>query len=567
MSEFLARQRRNLGVLLAAVLLTLFAGAAPALAHAELATTTPTTGSSVDELGSFTLTFTEPVTILPSAIRVLDADGAPMAVGAPYAEGSSIIVPTTDLPEGGYVVSWRVVSLDGHPIDGSFTFGLGVPALAGSAAVAADAASSSPARSLAVGIEIFAALLLAGAWLSRRVVVREDAHRATALAIAVGAARVGIVATLVLLPVRMATLLGIGLTEVRPGDLGAFLDTTVGRGTVLRLAAFGSFLLLARLGKRVGASSVMAVAAAAAAGSFAFDGHTRTVDSFAIGTGADLVHLAAGAAWLGGLVVLARVLRKATRPDAVEVARIVSRFSAVATVAVIAVTAAGSILADAILPSGILLGGSAYSTALLAKTFLVAVLVAVGAYNHVALVPAVQRAAHPMLAGGSTDTMPRTVALRWRRGVVAADAASRSLRRTLRVEAGLFVAVIAVTGGLVDLSPPAPVTATSVTAYLDLGGGLSAKFDATVDARGVEAVAVRLINPVGQPGRADALTLFASNEALGLTASPVEMVAAGPGMWTFDGEVLSLPGAWQIDVVARTSRFAEESTAVLVTVE
>lgn len=33
-----------------------------------------------------------------------------------------------ELPDGGYQVSWRVVSADGHPISGSFGFRVGNPA-------------------------------------------------------------------------------------------------------------------------------------------------------------------------------------------------------------------------------------------------------------------------------------------------------------------------------------------------------------------------------------------------------------------------------------------------------
>ena len=39
-----------------------------------------------------------------------------------------VVVPVNHLPEGWYLVYWRVVSVDGHPVSGTFAFGVGVPA-------------------------------------------------------------------------------------------------------------------------------------------------------------------------------------------------------------------------------------------------------------------------------------------------------------------------------------------------------------------------------------------------------------------------------------------------------
>jgi hypothetical protein len=136
----------------------------------------------------------------------------------------------------------------------------------------------------------------------------------------------------------------------------------------------------------------------------------------------------------------------------------------------------------------------------------------------------------------------------------------------VRVELGLFAVVLAVTAGLVDLSPPAPTTRTDVGAYLDLGGGISARFDATVDARGPEAMAVRLIDRVGQPFRSDDVTIVASQASrdIGDTAWP--MAEVSPGRWALDAEVLALPGKWDLTIVVRTSRFTEETGGLFLTV-
>ena len=122
-------RRSGLAVLaLAAGLVVAVAPAAPAFAHAALQSSVPAGESVLDEPPpAITLTFDEPVTIEPGAIRLLDSSGADVTIG--LAEGgaqpSVVTASVPGIPNGAYVVAWRVISQDGHPANGAFTFQVG----------------------------------------------------------------------------------------------------------------------------------------------------------------------------------------------------------------------------------------------------------------------------------------------------------------------------------------------------------------------------------------------------------------------------------------------------------
>ena len=103
------------------------ATASPAAAHASLISIDPADGARLDESPDHvTLTFTEPVSAELGGVRVLDATGATVHQGAARANGAEVQIDLEpNLPDGTYVVSYRVVSADGHPVRGGSVFGVG----------------------------------------------------------------------------------------------------------------------------------------------------------------------------------------------------------------------------------------------------------------------------------------------------------------------------------------------------------------------------------------------------------------------------------------------------------
>src|SRR5581483_11002332 len=102
---------------------------AAALAHAALLRTTPS-ASVVTRAApkQVTLTYSEAVEPRFATVSVTDADAHQQTTAPPQrspANPDTLVVPLRPLPEGWYLVYWRVVSEDGHPVRGAFTFAVG----------------------------------------------------------------------------------------------------------------------------------------------------------------------------------------------------------------------------------------------------------------------------------------------------------------------------------------------------------------------------------------------------------------------------------------------------------
>jgi hypothetical protein len=109
-----------------------------------------------------TLTFTEGVSLGAGYARVLDASGERVDTGAASVEGDAVVVPLRgDLPDDGYLVTYRVVSADSHPISGAFSFVVGDGEL-----VPTDAAAGAGDTDPVVGAVLPAARWLGFAGLS-----------------------------------------------------------------------------------------------------------------------------------------------------------------------------------------------------------------------------------------------------------------------------------------------------------------------------------------------------------------------------------------------------------------
>ncbi|TDC58218.1 copper resistance protein CopC [Actinomadura sp. KC345] len=132
--------------------------ATPAAAHDTLTGSSPKKDATVEAPSEIVLTFSGSVR-LPRVI-VTDASGKEYQAGEPEAVDNEVTAALGSAPSNGeYTVAWRVVSSDGHPIQGTYTFTVkGSPA--GSPGDASSAPSSAaappapePSATNAVGTE------------------------------------------------------------------------------------------------------------------------------------------------------------------------------------------------------------------------------------------------------------------------------------------------------------------------------------------------------------------------------------------------------------------------------
>ncbi len=137
--------------------LLLAAAATPAFAHDELIGADPADGAVLDVLPpELTLTFSGVLLDGEGAteLAVTDAGGADLTGGDPVLDGVRVTQPLTGTASGTVHVAWRVVSSDGHPISGEYTFSVGDVT-----------APSTPGPSLendVVSVEVFPAWLAIG---------------------------------------------------------------------------------------------------------------------------------------------------------------------------------------------------------------------------------------------------------------------------------------------------------------------------------------------------------------------------------------------------------------------
>ncbi|MEW1808312.1 copper resistance CopC family protein [Pseudarthrobacter sp. NPDC080039] len=136
-----------------------------AQAHDVLVSSTPANGSTVSTVPTKVgLTFDHTPIAINSIVRVQDATGTDQADGPVSIVDNRVTQAVKpDAPSGKYTVVWRVVSSDGHPIEGTFTFTAGT-ANAGSPPPATPA-NTTPGNGAQTGITVAiaagAALILA----------------------------------------------------------------------------------------------------------------------------------------------------------------------------------------------------------------------------------------------------------------------------------------------------------------------------------------------------------------------------------------------------------------------
>jgi copper transport protein len=331
-----------------------------AWAHATLVKVTPESGAvfSTPPL-SVRLVFDDDVRA-GSGIKAIRNDGGASVLDgkARVVRGRTLVVPLqSGLSDGDYTVLWRVVSDDGHAIAGVTVFGVG-------AGRPPPTAALSVRNGPTVKDVVSRWLLFAG------------------LLTAVGAAFF----RLMVAPVPVRVFLGSFLL-VFIGVSGLLHDVPVASrfgGTMAAVAlvsAFGAvFAAIAPmypvLEPLVLGAAFLLLPAPSVAGHALDPGRSRLefVD--------DLIHVAAASVWLGGLLALGLALRRGG-----DRGPVMRRFSNIAVVSVAVLAITGGVRAVSELSSVSQLWTTGYGRALIVKTALLAVLVAIGWVNRYRLVP------------------------------------------------------------------------------------------------------------------------------------------------------------------------------------
>jgi copper transport protein len=505
--------------LLAAVLLP-----SAAWAHASLIASDPADGALVPRAPStLTLTFNEPVE--PLTIRIVDRSGASANVTQIRRDGAQLVLtPSATLGDGAHVISWRVISADGHPVGGSTTFWIGWRGVNAPQVVRSDD------------------MLLRGAiWLVRLAIY---------LGLFVGAGGAFFVAwmrgssapamraigDLMNLVALAALALSVGLQGL---DALALPPESLLNGNVWIVGAHGSFswsaaiaavaLLLAWLSQRVGGilARVMSLGALVGVGlALATTGHAATASPRWLTAPAVFVHGLALTFWIGALIPLALAMRP-PRQAAIDV---LFRFSRAIPFAVAALLASGLLLAIVQLERLDALWTTNYGRVLAVKLVLVALLLAIALWNRLYLTPRVGQ-------GGARSR--------------------RDMRRTITAELVLVAGILGIVGLWRFTPPPRALAAASTTFFTHLHTGqMMADITVSPGRAGPISIALQLRTLDEQVLSAKGVSVTLSSADNGIEPSTAEAQSLGEGQWRVS-MAAPVAGRWTLALDVLISDFKE----------
>jgi copper transport protein len=404
------------------IALGVVAGAArPAAAHSDLVGTEPPYGAALASgPDRVLLRFNYPVDLGGANLR-LERSGAALEVGTPThasPDRKEVSLPLQGLGEGSYRLTWSVFAQDGHIMAGELAFSVlpaareetpgpptqGDPPTQGVAPVpphmdrgtatqpaeGADLSSlgqrpfsrHSTAQAAARLVSFMAlAVLVGGVAFVARLWPAGAALRRTRLLLW-GSLTGALLSTTALLGLNGAAIQDrSALAAISPSALTAPTGSHIGQMLVARLG----FLLLAvpvvmylTIAPQRAIRSYGWLAGAATSGLGVVATHGLLGHSFDRGplaSATDVVHLAAVAVWLGGLVMLAAVVLPRRRGE--ELSLLVPRFSRLAFASVATAAVAGTTLLVLISPRWTALPSSGYGRFLLVKLGLVTLLLVV----------------------------------------------------------------------------------------------------------------------------------------------------------------------------------------------
>jgi copper transport protein len=448
---------------------------AVAWAHAVLVRTTPLPSSVVNRPPAVVLlTYSEAVEPRFAVVSVTNAAGQQQIAGSPRrsaADPKTLVVPLRRLSQGWYLVYWRVVSVDGHPVRGAFTFAVGPnPGPAPQFPVPSISETAATPRLVTARAIVFLSVMAAiGLFIlriatARPVVRRVSESRLRAVSVAFGiAAVIALIATPVYVVMATAQF---ALRSVF--DLGNVLpllrDSAFGRGLLDLELTFALFVLAAALAlwvdrperaQRSIAELLASVGALLAAGATllipGLSGHAAQASPRGLSVALDWLHLVAGSIWLGGLIgllVLWWSLPVARRVAGFMVC--VPRFSNTAFVSVLVLIGSGVGAALIHVPTFSSLWQTSYGQALLVKIGLLGAALLLAQVNLL-------------------RTRPRLAASRDRPEL--GTGAAELLRKLVSGEVLLVAGAVVAAAVLSSLPPPAKALASVGSAIARVGPG------------------------------------------------------------------------------------------------
>lgn len=515
-----------------------------AFAHAVLLGSTPKAGEMLaDSPKELTLNFNEEVG--PIFFKVLDKTGK--EVGKPgeiRPDGNNLHLPLGEaLANGTYVLTYRVISADTHPVGTTFGFSVGEP-MADMSQMSQSAAESSTPWTYAVAANrwvLYATMLLAAGSALFTLLIPTPAG--------VGAATFSLGRTsAIIASVAYLLAIGIGGAEMLMGGATALLSVDAwsrGVGSTLTPSAVigvpAMLVLIYAFGQGADKpkTGALTVGAVAAIGSFLVTGHAATAAPVWLMATVVAIHLFGASFWFGALYPL---FKTAGTTDATQAGVVMTKFSVWAMFSVGLIILSGLAISFVQVESPSKLLGNAYGAGLVRKLVLVAIILGLAAYNKLVLTPALEK-------GDAT--------------------ASHRIRRTIRIEIVVYVLILGAAMSLTLTTPPRAIMAPGAGGMAMMNEGFKATVQAngyTVDLditpakAGENMIMATIKDKDGQviSTLAD-LEITGNLPAAGISDVFVKGQNTGNGMWHFMFKEMIIPGDWKLKVDAFINDFDKVS--------
>lgn len=512
---------RRVGSRLAAVVAVLFVvlPAATASAHAVLDNSVPASGATLaDSPPQIVLDFDERVETSLGFIKLFASTGQRITLSTirrDAADPSIVRVDVPTLEADTYVAAYRVVSADGHPVDGAITFQVGEGKRADVSRVVADAlaqtttdsAVSDAMRAVRLVGYLVLALLVASLVFLFGGHTGDDVRRRLSRIVGAAGALVAVSAAF-LIGLQGAAVAGTGIGSVfNWSNVSGVLDTRTGHALCLRVIVaviVGVAFTIAESSMAARFAGILALVVLPL--TFAFAGHPGAVDHSWLAVGASVVHIAAVTFWFGGLLLL--VSLAGLRVDAT-----VKWFSQRAAAAIVVVAVSGVVQSVLIVDDLGSIADITYGKTLIAKVVLV-------------------------------GAMLLSAAVVRRRFL---DTGVSNLRSVLVVEAAIGLIVLAVTAGLVAETPRALSSSAPFSTSLVQGETI---VNVTLSPARVGSVEIHVIvSPPG--GSLDAVASARVRLSLadrGVPPINVDATSVGPNHFV-GTTAIPYSGDWKLDVI------------------
>jgi copper transport protein len=509
-------------------LLIALAPASEACAHASLVKAAPADGAVMPlPPATLSLTFNEPVS--PLVVRLIGPDGAPIAPTAITAEDTTITISAPPaLRRGTHVLSWRVISADGHPVGGSLLFSIGARS---PAAQPENLADRSVRVALWAGrVVIYVALFVGAGGAFFAAWIADGAGRRAWIVFVLAA---GLVAVALSLGLQGLDALDLPLSGLRhklaweAGLATSYGATAVVAALALLLAVFGC---AASSPDTARAFSLVGVIGAGLA--LSLSGHASAAAPQLLNRPAVFLHAVCVAFWIGSLLPLYLAVRSArmrgphsigARSAGVQLAR----FSRAIPLVIVLLAASGLWLAFVQLDRLAALWTTSYGQLLAGKLACVAVLLALAAANRYRLVPKFE---------------------------TGAAAAARPLATAIAFELAIALLILSLVA-LWRFTPPPRALAVAAPISLHLHGEKAmAEIEIEIE-REAAGASLLLLDGAFRPLAAKEVTLVLANPAAGI--EPMRRIARRTGEmnWRIDDLRIPVAGRWTLGVEILISDF------------